>query len=72
MASALFSWTKDLNYSIMAKQGPKIRFNFYDIKTGTNVGINPYTSREPKALGMYRDYYRRSRYLSLNERKPVA
>ena len=33
LASALFSGTKSLIYSIMVKQGPKIRFNFHNIKT---------------------------------------
>ena len=37
VASALFSLTKGLNYWIMVKQGPKIQFNFYNIKTGTCV-----------------------------------
>ena len=32
VTSALFSGTKSLIYSIMVKQGPKIRFNFYNIK----------------------------------------
>ena len=35
VTSALFSGTKSLIYSIMVKQGPKIRFNFYNIKTDT-------------------------------------
>ena len=35
VASALFSLTKGLNYWIMVKQGPKIQFNFYNIKTDT-------------------------------------
>ena len=37
VASALFSLTKGLNYWIMVKQGPKIQFNFYNIKTDTCV-----------------------------------
>ena len=37
VASVLFSLTKGLNYWIMVKQGPKIQFNFYNIKTDTCV-----------------------------------
>ena len=37
VASALFSLTKGLNYSIMVKKEPKLQFNFYDIKTDTCV-----------------------------------
>ena len=37
VASALFSLTKGLNYWIMVRQGLKIQFNFYNIKTDTCV-----------------------------------
>ena len=37
VASALFSLTKSLNYWIMVKQGPKLQFNCYNIKTDTCV-----------------------------------
>ena len=35
VATAWFSLTKGLNYWIMVKQGPKIQFNCYNIKTHT-------------------------------------
>ena len=39
VAIALFSWTKRLNYWIVVKQAPKIRFNFYNIKIDMCVFI---------------------------------